>query len=306
MNTAKYLLTFIGSVISQLVMAQTYIPYYPPDWDFKKEVDLVDISQVKSLTTNYLTLDENDEIPVYKTYLGWNGTYQLTDYQVVNFANSNASFDVRIKYANTGGNQLKSVTIINSTTRKTLEEWQFTNGPFNVAKIEGKRYLLNVTKPDEFTVKYEGNDDDYIQETVFTPQKTIDRQTKHCYTRMNDGTYKSIKKRYLGKNLVFDQTDSVLLNQHQHKMIHYVINEGKPRYTRYIYKSRKLAISGDTLQYQQLERLVKDGKDFERYEYEYDDRGNCTICKVYRVKFARWERASTIRRQIEYRNLSIG
>ena len=302
MNTPKYLMTIIGSVIAQLVMAQTYIPYYPPDWDFKKEVDLVDFSQVKSVTTNYLTLDGKNEIPVYKTYLGWNGTYQLTDYQFVNFANSNASFDVRITYANAGGNQLKSVTIINPTTRKTLEEWQYTNGSFDVNKIDGKRYLLNLQKPDEFTVLYEGNDDDFLQETVFSPQKTIDRQTRHWYTRMNDGTYKSIKKRYLGNKLVFDQTDSLLLNKHQKKMIHYVINEGKPRYTRYIYKSRKLAISGDTLQYQQLESLVKDGKDFERYEYDYDERGNWILCKVYRIKFARWERASTIRREIDYRN----
>ena len=302
MNTLKHLLTITGCLIAQFVLAQNYIPYYPGNWEFKKEVDLVDFSQVKALTSKYFTIDGKKEYPVYENYFSWNSTYQLTDYELVNFNNNNANFTVCISYANPGGNQLKSVRILHPKTGKPLEEWEYTNGSFDVAKITVKRHLLNVAQPDLFEVKYEGNDDDFIQETVFSPQKTIDRQTKQWYIRKQDGTYQSIHKHYLGKNLVFDQTDSVLLNQHQKKIIHYTINDGLSNYMRYKYKSRKVEVSGELMEYKQLESLVKDGKDFERYEYEYDDRGNWTVCKIYRVKYARWEYAHIIRRQIEYRN----
>lgn len=302
MNTAKHLLIVTGCFTTQFVVAQNYIPYYPGNWDFKKEVDLIDHSQVKNLSSRFFTIDGKEEYPVYENYFAWNSTHQLTDYHLVNFNNSNANFNVRISYANPGGNQLKSIRILNPSTGTPLEEREYTNGSFDVTKIAVKRHLLNVPQPDLIEVKYEGNDDDFIQETVFTPQKTIDRQTKQWYIRMKDGTYQSIQKHYLGKNLVFDQTDSILLNQHQKKIIHYTINDGIANYLRYIYKSRKVEVYGEIMDYQQLDQLVKDGKEYERYEYEYDAKGNWTVCKIYRVKYARWEYARIIRRKIEYRN----
>src|SRR5690606_41387266 len=98
---------------------------------FKNNADLVDFSQVKSVTTKHLTLDGNEEHPVYETYLLWNNTYQLTDYQFVNYNNSYADFDVQIKYVNPNGNQINIVKIINPNTLKPLEEWQYANGSFD-------------------------------------------------------------------------------------------------------------------------------------------------------------------------------
>src|SRR5690606_21426788 len=230
-------------LIANTAFSQNYIPFYPADWEFKNEVDLVDFSQVKSVTAKYLTIDDNDEYPVYETYLAWNSTYQLTDYQFVNYNNSYADFDVKINYANANGNALKSVEIINPNTLKPFEEWEYTNGSFDVEKITVKRYLLNVPEPDVFEVKYEGNDDDYTQETVYTPQKTIERQTKRWFKRGDNGNYRLIKKLYLDNFL--DQTDSLILNQDQKKKAHYIINLGIATKVNYKYQSRKVEIAGD-------------------------------------------------------------
>ncbi len=299
-KTTKNILTILGCVVANLAFAQNYIPYYPADWEFKNNADLVDFSQVKSVTTKYLTLDENEEHPVYETYLSWNNTYQLTDYQFVNYNNSYADFDVQIKYVNPNGNQINTVKIINPNTLKPLEEWQYTNGSFDVEKISVKRYLLNVPEPDVFEVKYEGNDDDYIQETVYTPQKTIERQTKRWYKRNDNGTYQLIKKLYLDDFL--DQTDSLVLSENQKKQAHYIINLGIAGKTYYTYKPRKVEVFGDEHDYQQLERIVKDGKDTERYEYEYDAKGNWIVCKIYKMKESKWELTDIKRREFEYRN----
>ncbi|MCB0514375.1 MAG: hypothetical protein KDC60_08100 [Bacteroidetes bacterium] len=51
-----------------------------------------------------------------------------------------------------------------------------------------------------------------------------------------------------------------------------------------------------------MERIVKDGKDTERYEYEYDAKGNWIVRKTYKIKYARWEYTDITRREIEYRN----
>lgn len=299
MKTAKNILTILSCVVANLAFSQNYIPYYPADWEFKNEVDLVDFSQVKSVTAKHLTIDDNEEYPIYETYLAWNGTYQLTDYQFVNYNNSYADFDVKINYENTNGNALKSVEIINPNTLKPLEEWKYTNGSFDVEKISVKRYLLNVPEPDVFEVQYEGNDDDYTQETVYTPQKTIERQTKRWYKRNENGSYQIIKKLYLDNFL--DQTDSLVLNQNQKKLAHYVINLGITSKTDYKYQSRKVEVAGDEYDYQQLERIVKDGKDTERYEYEYDSKGNWIVRKRYKMKNDQWEFADIIRREIEYK-----
>lgn len=300
MKIIKSILFTAVCLIANTAFSQNYIPFYPADWEFKNEVDLVDFSQVKSVTAKHLTIDDNEEYPVYETYLAWNSTYQLTGYQFVNYNNSYADFDVKINYANPNGNALKSVEIINPNTLKPLEEWKYTNGSFDVEKITVKRYLLNVPGPDVFEVKYEGNDDDYTQETVYTPQKTIERQTKRWYKRNENGSYQIIKKLYLDNFL--DQTDSLVLNQNQKKLAHYVINLGITSKTDYKYQSRKVEIAGDEYDYQQLERIVKDGKDTERYEYEYDSKGNWIVRKRYKMKNDQWEFADIIRREIEYRN----
>lgn len=300
MKIIKSILLVAVCLIINNAFSQNYIPFYPADWEFKNEVDLVDFSQVKSVTTKHMTIDENEEYPVFETYLAWNSTYQLTDYQFVNYNNSYADFDVKINYANINGNALKSVKIINPNTLKPLEEWEYTNGSFDVEKITVKRYLMNVPQPDVFEVKYEGNDDDYTQETVYTPQKTIERQTKRWYKRNDNGSYQLIKKLYLDNFL--DQTDSLVLNQNQKKLAHYVINLGITSKTDYKYQSRKVEIAGDEYDYQQLERILKDGKDTERYEYEYDSKGNWIVRKKYKMKNGNWEFADITRREIEYKN----
>ena len=300
MKTIKNTLFAAVCLIANTAFSQNYIPFYPADWEFKNEVDLVDFSQVKSVTTKHMTIDENEEYPVFETYLAWNSPYQLTDYQFVNYNNSYADFDVKINYANINGNALKSVKIINPNTLKPLEEWEYTNGSFDVEKITVKRYLMNVPQPDIFEVKYEGNDDDYTQETVYTPQKTIERQTKHWYKHNGNGSYQRIKKLYLDNFL--DQTDSLVLSENQKKQAHYIINLGITSKIDYKYQSRKVEIAGDEYDYQQLERISNDGKDTERYDYEYDSKGNWIVCKIYKIKFARWELADIKRRKIEYRN----
>lgn len=299
MKIIKSILFVAVCLITNTAFSQNYIPFYPADWEFKNEVDLVDFSQVKSVTAKHLTIDDNEEYPIYETYLAWNGTYQLTDYQFVNYNNSYADFDVKINYENPNGNALKSVEIINPNTLKPLEERKYTNGSFDVEKITVKRYLLNVPEPDVFEVQYEGNDDDYTQETVYTPQKTIERQTKRWYKRNENGSYQIIKKLYLDNFL--DQTDSLVLNQNQKKLAHYVINLGITSKTDYKYQSRKVEVAGDEYDYQQLERIVKDGKDTERYEYEYDSKGNWIVRKRYKMKNDQWEFADIIRREIEYK-----
>lgn len=286
--------------LSNFAFSQKYIPYYTAGWEFKNDADMVDFSQVKSVTTKYLTIDENEEYPVYETYLSWNNTYQLTDYQFVNYNNSYADFDVQINYANPNGNALKSVKIVNPNTLKPLEVWQYTNGSFDVEKITVKRYLLNVAEPDVFEIKYEGNDDDFVQETVYTPQNKINSQTKYWEYRKDDGSYQSVKKLYLDNFL--DQTDSLIFNSDRKKIAHYIINLGITTQTQYQYKPRKVEIFGDEHDYQQLERIVKDGQDTERYEYEYDAKGNWIVRKTYKIKYARWEYTDITRREIEYRN----
>jgi hypothetical protein len=300
MKTIKNTLFAAVCLIANTAFSQNYIPFYPADWEFKNNADLVDFSQVKSVTEKHLTIDDNEEYPVFETFLAWNGTYQLTDYQFVNYNNSYADFDVKINYENPNGNTLKSVEIINPNTLKPLEEWEYTNGSFDVEKITVKRYLMNVPQPDVFEVKYEGNDDDYTQETVYTPQKTIERQTKRWYKRNDNGSYQLIKKLYLDNFL--DQTDSLVLSENQKKQAHYIINLGITSKIDYKYQSRKVEIAGDEYDYQQLERIIKDGKDTERYDYEYDSKGNWIVCKIYKIKFARWELTDIKRREIEYRN----
>ena len=300
MKTAKNILTILGCVVANLAFAQNYIPYYPADWEFKNNADLVDFSQVKRETKKYQNIDEHQESPVYETYLSWNNTYQLTDYQFVNYNNSYADFDVQINYANPNGNALKSVKIVNPNTLKPLEEWQYTNGSFDVEKISVKRYLLNVTEPDVFEVKYEGNDDDFVQETVYTPQNKINSQTKYWEYRKDDGSYQSVKKLYLDSFL--DQTDSLIFNSDRKKIAHYIINLGIATKTDYTYKPRKVEIFGDEHDYQQLERIIKDGKDTERYEYEYDAKGNWIVRKTYKMKNGKWEYTDITRREIEYKN----
>ena len=300
MKTTKNILTILGCVLANLAFAQNYLPYYPADWEFKNNADLVDFSQVTGVTTKYLTLDGNKENPVFEYYLQWNSTYQLVFFQFVDNNNSDATFAVEINYTNPNGNALKSVEIINPKTAKILEEREYTNGSFDVEKISVKRYLLNVPEPDVFEVKYEGNDDDYIQETVYTPQKTIERQTKRWYKRNDNGTYQLIKKLYLDDFL--DQTDSLVLSENQKKQAHYIINLGIAGKTYYTYKPRKVEVFGDEHDYQQLERIAKDGRDTERYEYEYDAKGNWIVCKIYKMKESKWELTDIKRREIEYRN----
>src|SRR5690606_20001780 len=134
----------------------------------------------------------------------------------------------------------------------------------------------------------------------YTPQKTIERQTKRWYKRNDNGTYQLIKKLYLDNFL--DQTDSLVLNQDQKKEAHYIINLGIVTNTNYKYQPRKVEIAGDEYDYLQLERITKDGNDSERYEYEYDSKGNWITRERYRMRNDNWAIDDIKRREIEYKN----
>ena len=144
MKTAKHILNLLSLIVVNLGYAQYYLPYNPSNWEFMNNASLVDFSQVKSVTTKHLTLDENEEFPVYETFMLWNNSNQLIDYQFVNYNNSYVDYDIHFKYVNPYGTQLKSVIITNPNTNNIIEEWQYTNGVFDVEKISVKRYLLNV------------------------------------------------------------------------------------------------------------------------------------------------------------------
>jgi len=300
MKTVKTILLATTCLIANIAFSQNYIPYYPTEWDFRNQMDLIDFSQVKSLTTKEIAVEENEEFPILETYLGWNSTYQLTDYQFVNYNNSYADFDIRFNYADAYSKKIKSVQIINPNTLKSIEEWQYTYGSFDVEKINVKRYLLNVPEPDVFEVKYQGNDDDYTQETVYSPQNKIMKQTKHWYKSNKDGTTLRIKKIYLDNFL--DQTDSLILNKNGNKLEKTVINLGISGVSKYLYKTRKVDVAGDEFEYQDLEKIQEDGKDKERFEYTYDTKGNWIERKNYKIKNGKWEFTTITKRTIEYRN----
>ncbi|MCK7591247.1 hypothetical protein M0G43_11730 [Subsaxibacter sp. CAU 1640] len=301
MKHLNFAFIMIAVCFVQLSMSQNDIPYYPSDWDFKNNADIVDISQVRSVTTQEFTIDDNKEYPVFDTYLGWNNTSQLTSYSLTNHLNKDLSFDVQINYENQNGNRIKAIKILDPNTSTMKEERQYTNGSFDVEKIMVKRYLLNVPEPDTFTVTYEGNDDDYIMETVYSPEKSIVKQTKHWFRMMDDGNYKLVKKTYLDPELYLDQTDSIILNQNQKKLEHHIINLSIGTKTEFIHKTRTVDLYGDDYDYDQLERISKEGKDIQRFEYTYDERGNWITKKSYDMVNGKWVYADITRREIAYR-----
>lgn len=79
MKTAKHILNLLSLIVVNLGYAQYYLPYNPSNWEFMNNASLVDFSQVKSVTTKHLTLDENEEFPVYETFMLWNNSNQLID-----------------------------------------------------------------------------------------------------------------------------------------------------------------------------------------------------------------------------------
>lgn len=293
-----YFILFFVSINS--IIAQDFIPYYPTEWDFRNQVDLIDFSQVKSLTTKEIAIDENEEFPILETYLSWNSTYQLTDYQFVNYNNSYADFDIRFQYIDAYSNKLKSVKIINPNTLNTIEEWQYTYGSFDVEKIKVTRYLLNVAQPDVFEVKYEGNDVDYTKETVFAPGNSEGKKSEFWYKSNADGTTSRIVKKYLGGNFI--ETESTLLDKNGKKTERTITNFGVTSEYKYRYKIRKVDVYGDEFDYQDLEKIQEDGKDKERFEYTFDAKGNWIERKNYKMKNGKWECNTITRRTIEYRN----
>lgn len=300
MKTIQYLFSILLLASINNIVAQDYIPYYPTEWEFRNQVDLIDFSQVKSLTTKEIAVDENEEFPILEIYLNWNSTYQLTDYQFVNYNNSYADFDIRFNYADANSRKLKSVKITNPNTSKTIEEWQYTYGSFDVEKIKVTRYLLNVAQPDIFEVKYERNDDDYTKETVFAPGNSEGKKSEFWYKSNADGTTLRIKKIFLDN--VLDQTDNLVLDVNGKKTEKTITNFGISSITKYHYKTRKVDVFGDEFDYQDLEKIVVDGQDKERFEYTYDANGNWIERKNYKMKNGKWEFNTITRRAIEYRN----
>jgi hypothetical protein len=300
MKTKQNLLTLLLLVCIKTTTAQDFIPYYPTEWDFRNQVDVIDFSQVKSLTTKEIAVDENEEFPILETYLKWNSTYQLTDYQFVNFNNSYADFDITFQYSNANSRQVKQVKITNPNTLKTIEEWNYSYGSFDVEKIKVTRYLLNVAQPDVFEVKYEGNDDDYTKETVFSSGNGEGKKSEFWYKSNAAGTTLRITKKYHGGKFI--ETDSLRLNKNGKKIEKTVTNFGVSSTFKFQYKTRKVDVFGDEFDYQDLEKIVVDGQDKERFEYTYDAKGNWIERNNYKMRNGKWEFTTLTRRTIEYRN----
>ena len=69
MKTKQNLFTLLLIICMNSIIAQDFIPYYPTQWDFRNQVDLIDFSRVKSLTTKEIAVDENEEFPILEIYL---------------------------------------------------------------------------------------------------------------------------------------------------------------------------------------------------------------------------------------------
>ncbi|WP_144280921.1 hypothetical protein [Chryseobacterium echinoideorum] len=299
MKTTSILFLAILCFLGNFMLAQNFIPYYPIEWDFRNQVDLIDFSQVKSLTTKELKMEQTEEIPVSEIYLKWNNTYQLTDYQFVNYNSSYSDFDIKFNYADAHSQKLKSVQIINPNTLKIIEDWQYTYGAFDVEKIKVNRFLDTKPEPKVFEVKYEGNDDDYTQEKI-TSGNSAENKSEFWYKSNKDGTTLRLSKKHFGGK--FTETDSLILDKNDKALERKVANFGADRYTKYIYKSRKVNVAGDQFDYRDLELIQRDGKDSERFEYQFDKKGNWTERKTYEMKAGKWQVTQMTKREIEYRN----
>lgn len=295
----KHTLLFSLLVLVDFVSAQNYIPYYPADWQFKSDAELVDFSQVKNISSKEFIIDGNEQIALSTTSWSWNNTHQFVYYRLTNLQIKESSFDIQISYTNPNGNQVKSVKIVDPNTRNVVEEWQYANGSFDVEKINVKRYLKNIPEPDVFEVRFQGNDDDFTQETIYTSQNTVKQQNKYWVHRQDDGSYQSIKKLYL--NNFLDRTDSLIFNSEGKKTAHYTVNLGVTTKTVYNYKTRKVAVYGEEFNYSQLDRIQKQGIDALRFEYEFDAKGNWTMRKTYTMREGKWECDLLTQREIEYR-----
>ncbi len=303
MKTLKNIVFLASCFIATTAFSQNYIPYYPTDWDFKNEADLIDFSQVKSLTAHYYTLEQGKEQPLADYLWRWNNTYQLTDYEVVNHLNKQLNFAATIMYIKPYGNKIKAVKIVNRneaySKEKELENREYSYGSFDVEKIEVTNYIANKPAPDIFEVQYEGNNDDFTQETIYTPQKTVEKQTQSWYQSPPEGNTLRLRKVFYGGQL--SETDSLLLNQLGKKLAQYSTEAGVTTETKYLYKTRNVEVAGDIFDYPFLDRKLQDGKEIERYEYEYDAQGNWIVCKTYKIKNGKWEYHVLIKRDIEYR-----
>ncbi len=291
-------ITLCFLLTSYFLVAQNEIAYYPPDWSFKNTIDVVDFSQIKTMTKEVFEIDENKEYPFSKEYWSWNNTYQLTDYRFINQPMKEMSFDVRINYTNPNGNQIKTITIFNTVKEKMIEERQYSYGSFNVDKIVVKRYLLN-TNPDVFEVTYQGNDNDYIKETVFTSNKKISSQTKSWY---NYAT-KSLKKEYYKENIKTPvETEHLKFDALQKPLERTIGNLGVTTTTKYNYRSRKVEVFGDETDYKELINIEKDSEPYQKFEYEYDDNYNWIVRKTYQMKNNKWLYTTITKRTITYKN----
>ena len=301
MKTTNYFIFLIALLVVNVMFSQDYAAFYPADWDFKNNVDVIDVSQIKSITAQDFTIDDNKEYLVLGFYTAWNNTYQLTNHGITNHLMKDLSYDVRITYENANSNKVKLVTILNTVTNKPIEERYYTYGSFDVQKIVVKRHLLNITNPDVYEVVYEGNDDDFIMETIYTPEKTISKKTKRWYKPTENNQYQLVKKKYVDETLDLDQTDSLLLNKNHKIISHFEIVYGIASEKKYIYNTKQVEIYGELYNYDFLSLIKKDDKEVNKYEYLYDERGNWTQRKIYTIKNGQWNYSDVTKRQIIYR-----
>ena len=300
MQTLRLSILLCCCIAAGPAIAQDFISYYPVEWDFKTQLDLIDFSAVRNLKTTEFTIDDQQELPVVTTGLSWNDSYQLTHYQQVNHPNGNTGFEANIQYAERHGNRLKTVKIVKAGSQEALEEWQYQYGSFDVSKINVRRFLENVSTPQLIEVLYEGNDDDFTRETVYNNEKSVLRQTKYWYKSNKDGGTVRVSKLYLDD--VLDQTDSVIYDRNGKRTEQHIINFGISTETKYVYKTRPVTVAGDEFDYQELVGMFVDGKERERYEYKYDAKGNWTERKTLVQKEGRWVLKSLTRREMEYRS----
>ena len=221
MRTSRFIFLFALILITSQSFAQKYIAYLPEDREFIGDENLIDESVINAIYCEILNIKENQEVPVSETSMAWNSTNQLYYYRFTDLVNEKNSFEANIIHEDPYNNPLKSVEISDLKTEKIVEEWEYEYGESMVKKITVKRYLSSTEKPDIFEVIYDGNDDDFMQETIYTPKKTILQQTQNYYNFEDNEGYQKVTKKYINDPPTLVQTDSVVHDKDYLKQARY-------------------------------------------------------------------------------------
>lgn len=301
MKTARYIFLFALILITSQSFTQKYIAYLPEDREFIGDEDLVDVTMFNSVFCEILNIKENQEVLVSETAMAWNSANQIYYYRFTDLLNEKNSFEANIIHVDPYNNPLKSVEIVDLKTEKIIEEWEYQYGESMVEKITVKRYISGSEKPEVFEVIYDGNEDDFMQETIYTPKKTILQQTKNYYNFEENEGYQKVTKRYMNDPLTLVQTDSVIHGKDYFKEAHYQTINNKTTKTTNTYGTKEILTDEGENYLILIESIKIDGRDAIRYEYEYDENGNWIVRKTFEMKNDKWEYSSVTKRTIAYR-----